>query len=362
MEKKDFYKQLEYEYGDITYRQLVGLFIIKFILSLQGLTKSKLANFLIILILLIQFSQLYFNLNPRVVAIPGNYVDATVFSKLPNTDGKINALGVKHFEVNDLEDQMYLWIKYKGANRYIDRVEPTINPESEQRFSLETGIYDMQMSAFLAVHDFIGKPKKFHREVYVTDVSIASGGKPKILPSDIILSVDGKIVTDTFDILKYQKEPIYRDVKVLRGEEEHILRTDMLGVNVSRNLYLSDFDDYEEFYSFADIALEGYSGRSAGAALALAYYSSEFEDVVKGRNIAVTGTIDEYGKIGEIGGIRQKTLLAVRNHADILFVPGDSELATNYTDALEVAKGLNSDISIVIVEKFSDLINYLKIN
>ena len=43
--------------------------------------------------------------------------------------------------------------------------------------------------------------------------------------------------------------------------------------------------------------------------------------LAKGRKIAVTGTIDLDGNVGEIGGMQQKVLGAVRAHADLVLVP-----------------------------------------
>ena len=68
-----------------------------------------------------------------------------------------------------------------------------------------------------------------------------------------------------------------------------------------------------------------------------------------------TGTIDEYGNVGEIGGVKYKLMGAVKDKADVFLVPKD-----NYEEAMEVKEEKDYDIEIVSVEKLVDAINYLE--
>ena len=45
------------------------------------------------------------------------------------------------------------------------------------------------------------------------------------------------------------------------------------------------------------------------------------EDITKGRTIVGTGTIDENGNVGSIGGVKYKLKGAVKNKAEIFLVP-----------------------------------------
>ena len=92
--------------------------------------------------------------------------------------------------------------------------------------------------------------------------------------------------------------------------------------------------------------------------MSLSIYSAiSGEDILKGRNIAGTGTIDMEGNVGEIGGIKYKVMGAVKNKMDIILVP-----SANYKEAMKVKKEKNYKIKIVEVKTFQDAIKYLKEN
>lgn len=98
------------------------------------------------------------------------------------------------------------------------------------------------------------------------------------------------------------------------------------------------------------------SGSSGGLMMALSIYSAiSEEDILKGRNIAGTGTIDMNGNVGKIDGIKYKIMGAVKDNMDIVLVPSD-----NYQEAKKIVKEKNYDIEIVEVKTFEDAINYLE--
>ena len=74
-------------------------------------------------------------------------------------------------------------------------------------------------------------------------------------------------------------------------------------------------------------------------------------DITNGHRIAGTGTIDQEGMVGPIGGVRQKVFAAIAAGADYVFVPGD-----NYPTAIEAAA---DDITVVKVENIDDALAFL---
>ena len=97
------------------------------------------------------------------------------------------------------------------------------------------------------------------------------------------------------------------------------------------------------------------SGASGGFMTTLAIYNSLTEyDITKGKVIAGTGTIDNKGNIGVIGGVKYKLSGAVKNNADIMFVPKD-----NYKEALEYKKNQKFDIELVSLNNFKEAIDFL---
>lgn len=102
---------------------------------------------------------------------------------------------------------------------------------------------------------------------------------------------------------------------------------------------------------------ESESGPSGGMMMALMVYNAiTKQDLTNGLNVVGTGTIDEDGNVGEIGGIKYKVIGAYKQGANIFLVPKG-----NYEDAVEVQKekGYN-DLEIVCVEKLEDAIKYLE--
>ena len=97
------------------------------------------------------------------------------------------------------------------------------------------------------------------------------------------------------------------------------------------------------------------SGSSGGLMMALSIYSAiSDEDILKGRNVAGTGTIDSVGNVGEIAGIKYKIIGAVNDGMDVVLVP-----SANYQEAKELVKERNYDIEVVEVKTFDDAITYL---
>ena len=84
------------------------------------------------------------------------------------------------------------------------------------------------------------------------------------------------------------------------------------------------------------------------------------EDITKGYQIAGTGEIDYDGNVYRIGGIDKKIVAAERKGIDIFFAPSENGRPnSNYQEALQIAKEINSDMEIVPVNTFKDALKYL---
>ncbi len=98
------------------------------------------------------------------------------------------------------------------------------------------------------------------------------------------------------------------------------------------------------------------SGPSGGLMETLHIYNSLVkEDITKGLTIVGTGTIDEVGNVGSIGGVEFKLKGAVKKDADIFFVPNGE----NYEEAIKIKERFSYDIKIIGVDTFDDALNYL---
>ena len=99
------------------------------------------------------------------------------------------------------------------------------------------------------------------------------------------------------------------------------------------------------------------SGPSGGLITTLELYNQlTKKDITKGLKITGTGTIEEDGTIGEIGGVEHKLLGAVSAKSDIFLVPDGQ----NYKDAIKYKKDKNLKIKIIKVKTIDDALE--KIN
>lgn len=97
----------------------------------------------------------------------------------------------------------------------------------------------------------------------------------------------------------------------------------------------------------------GIGGPSAGLMIALTVYDLVAEeDLVAGRLVVGTGTIEGDGSVGRIGSIREKAFTAIRAGADLMLVP-----ASQAAEAEEAARGR---IEVVPVETFEDALRALR--
>ena len=80
------------------------------------------------------------------------------------------------------------------------------------------------------------------------------------------------------------------------------------------------------------------------------------KDLTKGYTIAGTGTIEEDGSIGQIGGIEHKILGAVAAKADYFLSPAGD----NYKDAKKYIKKKKLKIKLIKVNNIQDAISILE--
>lgn len=148
---------------------------------------------------------------------------------------------------------------------------------------------------------------------------------------DIEVESDGKIQTKYAYVYEYEGRKV-------------------IGLSVYNKIWIStepsvDIDDANNEY-----------GASGGLMYSLAIYDFlSTEDLARGRKIMGTGTINEEGIVGQIGGVKYKMLGANKNKADIFFIP-----ESNFEEAKKVYDDYNLKFNLVMVKTLDDAINYLK--
>ncbi len=178
---------------------------------------------------------------------------------------------------------------------------------------------------------------------------------------DEILEIDGNKIEDINEIKGIIDDSKVGDIlkfKIIRDDKEEEVEVEvreedsvkMIGAVIVLDLDYKLDPDIDLKFKASE------SGSSGGMMLALSIYSKiSGEDLVRGRNIAGTGTIDMVGNVGQIDGIKYKIMGAYKDNIDIVLVPSD-----NYKEAIKVKKKYGYDMKIVKVDTFSDVIEYLK--
>lgn len=178
---------------------------------------------------------------------------------------------------------------------------------------------------------------------------------------DEILEIDGNKIEDINeikDIINDSEVGAKLKFKIIRDDEEEEVEVEvreedsvkMIGAVIVLDLDYKLDPDIDLKFKASE------SGSSGGMMLTLSIYSKiSGEDLVRGRNIAGTGTIDMVGNVGEIDGIKYKIMGAYKDNIDIVLVP-----SANYKEAIKVKEKYDYDMEIVKVDTFSDVIEYLK--
>jgi len=195
-------------------------------------------------------------------------------------------------------------------------------------------------------------------------IYVLEEAKNNLKIGDEILSINGIDINDVTDISNVLEDINVGDkvsVKVLNNDIEYeryayIIEEDnrkLLGVSLENKTIIKTNPEINFKFSSSE------SGPSGGLILTLALYDYLIdEDMTKGLKISGTGTIDNDGNVGSIGGVKYKLAGAVSEGADIFFVPNGE----NYDEAISLKKEKNYDIEIIGVSTFEEALNYLKNN
>lgn len=184
---------------------------------------------------------------------------------------------------------------------------------------------ESQQHAITAALRQLGIPVR--QQVVVAEVTKGAPAEGRLRVGDVLLSVDGTTVTD---------EPTLRRLisRHKPGEQVHLqVRRDgkTLAVTVgtvaaqdnTKRAIVGVLTDVHHTYPFTvAVDLKDVGGPSAGLMFALGIVDKLTPgDLTGGRSIAGTGTIDDTGTVGPIGGIQQKVIAAGRAGVSVFLVP-----------------------------------------
>ncbi len=228
--------------------------------------------------------------------------------------------------------------------------------EARGRLTLDQGINSAILYAF----------KKTGKEYEILSTKIyvmykAEYAKTDLKVGDQIIQVDdlkietGSEIADYINTLEVGTKV---KIKVISNNKEKTREAEIVDDKGAKRLGIYSTPIYEYKLS-QDVKYKKNNsemGSSGGFANALYIYSSLIEeDIIKGRLIVGTGTIDIDGNIGEIGGLKYKFKAAAKAGASVFFVPEG-----NCEEAKKIKNEKNYDLNFVCIKTFDEAIDYLK--
>jgi PDZ domain-containing protein len=179
---------------------------------------------------------------------------------------------------------------------------------------------------------------------------------------DAVVGIDGETLDDIDDVTRIMAEKRPGDTVTLSVEPlqtEDVEDVDVvLGAapdDPERGLIGISLQPRNPAYAFpidVDIDSGNVGGPSAGLAFTLAVLDVLTPgELTGGLDVAVTGTIDGAGNVGDVGGVRQKTAAAIDEGYDVFLVP-----SREFDEAVERA---GDDLEVIAVDTLRDALDAL---
>ncbi|MDD6094065.1 MAG: PDZ domain-containing protein [bacterium] len=305
--------------------------------------------FMIILIIVVNVELPYY------IEAPGGTINLTerIDENYNKKNGSLNMLYVTEYKGNIvtvlLSKIIKTWDLYEISNQQVSD-EDAKDIYIRNKVMLENSIQNATLVAY----------KEANKKIEIKEtknIVIATTKDNGIEIGDEIIEVDNTPVIDITTIKKYletKKENDIVKIKIKRnGKTKEIPitldKTKVIGIAMITNYEYETEDELNINFK------SGEGGSSGGLVLALGIYSEiTGTDLLKGRNVAGTGTIDALGNVGEIDGVKYKIAGAVKNKMDVILVS-----PYNYEEAKKVIKENNYKIELVKVSTFKEAIEYL---
>lgn len=290
------------------------------------------------------------------------------------TSGHLNMTTVRvtgaDYDMNLLE-AVYGWLADDNIVVPHENLYPNGKTEEQSTQENAEEFSQSQQSAKVAALRQLGIPVS--ARVIVASVVKASPSEGKLHAGDVIKAVDGAPVTAPEDVAKLVTkhqpgEPVVFTV-VPAAEAAEAAKADREPAGTSEVTITAGKapDDghaivgiragTDHTFPFTiDIKLADVGGPSAGLMFALGIVDKlSPEDLTGGRFVAGTGTIDDAGKVGPIGGIQMKTIGARQAGAEYFLTPADNcaSAAVNVPDGLTLVKVSTIDDATQALRKIS---------
>ncbi|KAA6453609.1 SepM family pheromone-processing serine protease [Bacillus swezeyi] len=326
----------------------------------------------ILLLIIIIGAALSFVKLPYYITEPGEATELNPLIKVDNGYSEKGSFSLMTVKVGPANPLTYMWAKVRPYHEILPEYNFKQEGESDQEYMKRQlqMMRDSQENAMIAAYKRAGKEVTYSFDgVYAMSVVPGMPAEGKIEAGDKIKKADGKTFQSAESLVRYiESKKAGHTVKIVIERDKKEKTYDMklkpfkddptrAGLGVS---LITDRDVKVKPEVKMDI--ENIGGPSAGLMMSMEIYNQlTKEDETKGHHIAGTGTIDDEGKVGPIGGISQKIVAADQAGADIFFAPNEGgKKGSNYEEAVETAKDIKTDMKIVPVDTMDDAIEYLE--
>lgn len=294
---------------------------------------------------------------PFYIDAPGGLLDVETRLEIDTNNtvnGSFNLAYVKEFKAT-IPTLFYALISDKWDVFTKEEVEANENIEDidyRNHLMLDEANENAIIVAFNKTNNYYNITNRKVNVVYIYDEADTS-----LEVGDQILKINGINIESKSHLEEVIKNNDKLEIEVLNDNQIYqryankikIDEKDLIGIILVENKEIDTNIDYQFKFKPSE------SGPSGGFMMALSIYNYLTEkDITNGLKIVGTGTIDEYGNVGSIGGVKYKVLAANKENADIFFVPSD-----NYEEANDVVLDKKLDIKLIEVKNIDDAIKYL---
>ncbi|GAA1435992.1 PDZ domain-containing protein [Streptomyces thermospinosisporus] len=287
-------------------------------------------------------------------------------------DGNLNMTTVRVTSADyrmNLVEAVYGWLAHDNKIVPHDTLYPNGKTEEESTQENAEEFTQSQESAKVAALKELDVPVKSW--VVVSTVVKGSPAEGRLHAGDVIKAVDGKAVKEPADVadLVTKHEPgenvvftiVPAKEQAAAQKEKRPARTENVTITTRTSndagekraiVGISAGTDHT-FPFTIDIKLADVGGPSAGLMFALGIYDKLTPgSLTGGAFVAGTGTIDDNGKVGPIGGIEMKTVGARAKGAEYFLTPADNCAAA--------AKDTPDGLTLVKVDTIDDALDALE--
>lgn len=300
---------------------------------------------------------------PYYIDAPGGVIDVSSRIKIDNAyevSGSFNMAYVSEYKATI---PIFLFAKLNKDWNIYKKSDVLGNTETDEDLYIRDRLLleESNQNAIVYAYQRAGKEVKLsNTKLY--SIYIYEDAKTDLKVGDQIIEINNTIINNKEDALneiQAHKKGDILQIKVLNDGKEEMRSAQLIDLDgqLIIGIQLAQISDYSVSPNIEIKYSKSESGPSGGLLTSLSIYNYlTKEDITKGYTIAGTGTIDEDGNVGSIGGVEYKIKGAVKDKIKYFLIPSGE----NYEEAIKVKNENNYDIEIVPVKTFDDALEFLE--